>query len=225
MSTKVCLNCLKEAEIDLRCTKCKVGIYCQKNCQVAHWPTHKSICKEIVKLKTKICLNCLKEVGGHMKCSKCRVAVYCNDECQIAHWPVHESMCQDSNSEDSNEKLKMKAMNHFKQGNYNKAEKLYSKLLGILKSTLAIGDNHPTTLITMQNLAATYCSLGKYAEAEALYKQCFGNQKVVFVPTLINELFLLVGRLFSLVGRLFSLVGGLFSLVGKVIFTRESYFY
>jgi hypothetical protein len=63
-------------------------------------------------------LCCLKEVEGCSRCSKCRTALYCNRVCQEKHWPVHKNSCQDSNNtENSNEKLQMKAMNHSKQGN------------------------------------------------------------------------------------------------------------
>ena len=65
----------------------------------------------------KYCLCCLKEVEGSSRCSQCRTALYCSRECQLKHWPVHKNICQDSNNtEDSNEKLDMKAMNHAKQG-------------------------------------------------------------------------------------------------------------
>ena len=70
------------------------------------------------KKKKDTCLCCLKEVEGCSRCSKCRTALYCNRVCQLKHWPVHKNICQDSNNtEDGNEKLQMKAMNHLKQGN------------------------------------------------------------------------------------------------------------
>ena len=51
-------------------------------------------------------------------CSKCRTALYCSRACQLKHWPVHKNICQDSNdTENSDEKLHMKAMNHSYQGN------------------------------------------------------------------------------------------------------------
>jgi len=65
------------------------------------------------------CLFCLQKVEGSSRCSKCRTALYCNRACQEKHWPVHKNICIDSNNaEDSDEKLAMKAENHFKQGNY-----------------------------------------------------------------------------------------------------------
>jgi len=65
------------------------------------------------------CLCCLKEVEGCSRCSQCRTALYCSRECQVKHWPVHKNSCHDSNNaENSDEKLNMKAYNHYKQGNY-----------------------------------------------------------------------------------------------------------
>jgi len=70
------------------------------------------------KKKKNTCLYCLTEVEGSQGCSRCGTAHYCGKECQVKHWPVHKNSCQDSNdTEDSNEKLDMKAMNHYKQGN------------------------------------------------------------------------------------------------------------
>jgi hypothetical protein len=64
------------------------------------------------------CLYCLQLVKGSSRCSKCRTALYCNRGCQEKHWPVHKNICINSNNtEDSDEKLFMKADNHSKQGN------------------------------------------------------------------------------------------------------------
>ena len=65
----------------------------------------------------KICVCCLKKVEGSSRCSKCRTALYCNRDCQEKHWPVHKNVCRDSNAEDSDEKLEIKASNYLRQGN------------------------------------------------------------------------------------------------------------
>ena len=68
--------------------------------------------------KKNTCLCCLKEVDGLLGCSRCLTARYCGKKCQVKHWPVHKNSCRDSNdTEDSNEKLQVKAMNHTQQGN------------------------------------------------------------------------------------------------------------
>ena len=70
------------------------------------------------KKKKNICLCCLKQVEGCSRCSQCETALYCDRECQVKHWPVHKNICMSSNdTEDSNEKLHMKAKNHLDQGN------------------------------------------------------------------------------------------------------------
>ena len=69
------------------------------------------------KKKKNTCLCCLKQVEGCSRCSRCRTALYCNRVCQLKHWPVHKNICEDSNAEDSDEKLYMKAFNHSEQGN------------------------------------------------------------------------------------------------------------
>ena len=78
-----------------------------------------------IKKKKNTCLFCLKEVEGLQGCSRCLTAHYCGRECQAKHWPVHKNTCKDSNdTEDSNEKLEMKAENHYRQGNWYIYQKL-----------------------------------------------------------------------------------------------------
>ena len=62
-------------------------------------------------------------------------------------------------------------------GNYQKAEKLYSKLLKRVR--VKLGESDPFTLGTMMNLANTYNSQGKHRDAEVLLKQCLDKRKEV----------------------------------------------
>jgi len=41
-----CLHCLKEVSTTLRCSRCETAIYCDRNCQVKHWPMHKNSCQD-----------------------------------------------------------------------------------------------------------------------------------------------------------------------------------
>jgi len=43
----------------------------------------------------------------------------------------------------------------------------------------SIGDNHPDTLSSMNNLAVLYQSQGKYDEAEPLYVECLRIRREV----------------------------------------------
>jgi len=82
------------------------------------------------KKKKNTCLFCLKKVEGSQGCSRCLTARYCGKACQVKHWPVHKNSCQDSNdTEDSNQKLHIKAMNHSEQGNSIHKYQLISSLL------------------------------------------------------------------------------------------------
>lgn len=119
--------------------------------------------------KSNICLFCLKGVEDDKRCSRCRTARYCSSNCQMQHWPVHKKSCVDSNTEDSIEKLKLKAANHYDQGSFHKAENLYRKCLDKVTKE---EEYHPDTLKVMSSLAAAYSSQGKYSDAEALYNQC-----------------------------------------------------
>ena len=83
------------------------------------------------KKKNNICLYCMQVVQGCSRCSRCETALYCNRECQVKHWPAHKSICISSSSEDSNEKLQMKADNHYDQGN---SIHIYQRLSSLLIS-------------------------------------------------------------------------------------------
>lgn len=52
----MCVNCGEEKgsdEVLLQCTRCKSVKYCSKQCQEAHWMSHKVICKAIRKLESE----------------------------------------------------------------------------------------------------------------------------------------------------------------------------
>ncbi|CAM9650152.1 unnamed protein product, partial [Choristocarpus tenellus] len=45
----VCAKCLEEGRSLLKCTGCRMVLYCCKEHQVVHWPEHKGYCKEMRK--------------------------------------------------------------------------------------------------------------------------------------------------------------------------------
>jgi tetratricopeptide (TPR) repeat protein len=53
------------------------------------------------------------------------------------------------------------------QGKYAQAEPLYKRALAIREQQL--GEMHPSTATSLNNLALLYTEQGKYAEAEPLY--------------------------------------------------------
>ncbi|CCH93196.1 Similar to tr/Q7NLR0/Q7NLR0 (fragment) [Microcystis aeruginosa PCC 9432] len=61
------------------------------------------------------------------------------------------------------------------QGRYSEAEPLYNRSLAIIKQQL--GDNHPNTATSLNNLALLYRVQGRYSEAEPLYKQALAIRK------------------------------------------------
>ncbi len=64
------------------------------------------------------------------------------------------------------------------QGEYDKALPLYEDCSRLRK--LVSGENHPDTLISMNNLASFYeSSRGEYAKAFSLYEECLRQRKVV----------------------------------------------
>ncbi|WP_375327584.1 tetratricopeptide repeat protein [Microcystis sp. BLCC-F210] len=67
------------------------------------------------------------------------------------------------------ERLNQQVIQLYQQGKYNEAIPLAEQALAIIKQQL--GDNHPLTAQSLNNLAFLYDSQGRYSEAEPLYKQ------------------------------------------------------
>ena len=47
------------------------------------------------------------------------------------------------------------------------------------KGITILGENHPETFSTMNNLAITYAMQDKYDDAEVLFKQCLDKSKAI----------------------------------------------
>ena len=62
-----------------------------------------------------------------------------------------------------------------------RAEPLFLECLK--QRQVALGDTHPDTLRSMNNLAILYHSQGKYAEAEPLYLECLKQRQVTLGDT------------------------------------------
>eukprot|EP00979_Chaetoceros_neogracilis_P001702 scaffold305_cov267-Chaetoceros_neogracile.AAC.19 len=82
------------------CTACNLVKYCNRTCQVAHWPAHKKPCKKRQKRLAKhhCCAACgdSDDGGGSLKaCTGCNLVEYCNRTCQAAHWPAHKKACKE----------------------------------------------------------------------------------------------------------------------------------
>jgi len=89
------------------CTACNLVKYCNRTCQVAHWPAHKKACKKR-HVKHHCCAACgdSDDGGGSLKaCTGCNLVEYCNTTCQVAHWPAHKKACKERVAELFNKKL------------------------------------------------------------------------------------------------------------------------
>jgi CHAT domain-containing protein/Flp pilus assembly protein TadD len=73
------------------------------------------------------------------------------------------------------ERLTQQVIQLYQQGKYNEAIPLAEQALAIRKKVL--GDNHPNTARSLNNLAGLYESQGRYSEAEPLYKQALAIKK------------------------------------------------
>ena len=84
---RMCNQCGNVAESVEVCDGCARAWYCDADCQLQHWPTHKPLCN--------VCLQCNKCLYGTviMRCARCKQAKYCNVDCQKAHWTEHKKEC------------------------------------------------------------------------------------------------------------------------------------
>jgi hypothetical protein len=69
------------------------------------------------------------------------------------------------------------AMALVRQGEISEGEEILKQVFDKMK--LDLGENHPSTLITMTQLACTITGQLRYDEAEALHKLCLAKRKVL----------------------------------------------
>jgi tetratricopeptide (TPR) repeat protein len=66
---------------------------------------------------------------------------------------------------------------YYSQGLYAKAESLFAACFE--KRLVVLGESHPDTLGSENNLAGLYYSQGRYVKAESLFASCFEKYLVV----------------------------------------------
>ena len=86
---RMCNECEKiKHDMDV-CNGCCKAWYCNTECQLKHWPTHKKLCT--------VCFNCDKrldrDAATFLRCSKCKAIKYCGKECQNEDWKEHKQTC------------------------------------------------------------------------------------------------------------------------------------
>ena len=98
-----------------RCKGCKVGRYCNKECQLNDWGRHQDYCwneqerRETKKVfaqlpfdtsasvkKNDVCLHCEKsgKTVTLFKCKGCMNNKYCSFNCQTSDWGKHGEYCR-----------------------------------------------------------------------------------------------------------------------------------
>ncbi|KAK2054987.1 hypothetical protein LY76DRAFT_663205, partial [Colletotrichum caudatum] len=68
------------------------------------------------------------------------------------------------------------ALIYWNQGRWKEAEELELQVIEIRKRVV-LGDEHPSTLTSMANLAHTWKSQGRYVDAIRLMRDCFALQQ------------------------------------------------
>ena len=97
-----CTACGKASESLMHCVRCRKASYCDRNCQQADWPRHKSICEDHEDksegLKPPVvirdaCASCGEKSDALKKCTGCNRVSYCDRNCQKAHRSAHKAAC------------------------------------------------------------------------------------------------------------------------------------
>jgi tetratricopeptide (TPR) repeat protein len=78
----MCNQCGKIKEKMEWCTGYRRVWYCDKECQLQHWATHKPL--------FNVCLHCDVMLTKIKCCSRCLKVKYCGTECSKAHWSEHK---------------------------------------------------------------------------------------------------------------------------------------
>jgi tetratricopeptide (TPR) repeat protein len=81
----MCNACGTVKEHMFKCDGCNRARYCDADCQLKHWPTHKPQCD--------VCLQCATVLTKILHCSGCKKVKYCGAACQTAHWSEHKKDC------------------------------------------------------------------------------------------------------------------------------------
>ena len=68
-----------------KCDGCNRAWYCNTDCQLQHWPTHRPQCD--------VCIQCATVLTKIERCSRCMMVKYCGAECSKAHWSEHKKEC------------------------------------------------------------------------------------------------------------------------------------
>ena len=103
-----CAFCKKLSDNLKNCSRCGKVQYCDRDCQTRHWPKHKKVCTDTMKLQscdtsknTSVdhllkCAFCKKLSDNLKNCSRCGRVQYCNRDCQAKDWPEHKKVCTDA---------------------------------------------------------------------------------------------------------------------------------
>jgi tetratricopeptide (TPR) repeat protein len=82
---RMCSSCGTVKEMMDACNGCRRAWYCDAECQMQHWATHRPLCD--------VCQHCGTVLTKILRCSRCKRAKYCNAECSKAHWSQHKADC------------------------------------------------------------------------------------------------------------------------------------
>ena len=81
----MCNQCGTVHEHMCKCDGCNRAWYCNTDCQLQHWPTHRPQCD--------VCIQCATVLTKIERCSRCKTVKYCGAECSKAHWSEHKKEC------------------------------------------------------------------------------------------------------------------------------------
>lgn len=116
---RVCSFCKRCSDTLKKCKRCGVAQYCNRECQVGHWPKHKLECNAMSKFGSlsseltcsstaadksmasasegpptiESCAFCGLRSAKLKKCLRCNKTKYCGRECQRRHWSSHKLNC------------------------------------------------------------------------------------------------------------------------------------
>jgi hypothetical protein len=169
------------------CGGCHTTRYCNEACQKAHWKAHRPACKAAAASAAAAsappaapptgpfvlpagapCSSCGGDIDitvDGVKCGACFRVQYCNPACQKAHWPAHRAACGAA----------LRARVWAGEGELGMGEVTLKKAMR--RARRELGDDHEETLGHMATYALFLRQVGRYVEAEPLYREALSCKR------------------------------------------------
>ena len=181
-SSRYCLNCLKELQHSLCCSRCLTARYCDQDCQRSHWPAHKNSCHDSNSDISLVTLSFKAQNYGKQDQHK---------KAEKAYRKLLTKLNEVVDGEDENSEFKITTMNALascctSNGKYTEADQILKEISEMQGKTAGRGQSKTgrgsdiQRIITMQYQAHNCQRQNNFGQAEILLKQCIDQSAAIY---------------------------------------------